>query len=844
MDWKYSVFKIGIIAYLISFTFPYTKVDTMQTCKKPVVQIAVVPDVDILISLSGSSPDGLITIHDISNINMQPIVQILDESKGATMFCMDVQEHHTMTGGVMQNIMLWVVVKNIIKTYYWKNGAFIKHVNDISLKDVPGSLAYCSNMLVLGFKLSDYLTIDLIDGKEKEHFPVGKNTKPCVTRVSESGVSLSKGFETIVMDIGIEDRKTGAIEKEQVFSMSAMTWSNPPSHLAYDEPYFIGLLSDQIQVRTLKPSLLIQNIPDISKGKYITRVKSGFLYVASGTQIWAMKASPQINQVSVLLEQRQFQLALNLANMSTETNEETARNIRHIKKLYAHDLLNNKKFTEAMKIYSELETDPCEVIKLFSCTLNLITSPSESRSSAARCHLDLEDGIPALIQYLVEARSRLTDNRAFKLAQREQLPQIIDTTLLKCYLHTNDAFVSPLLRLNNCHLEESETILLEYEKYPDLIILYKYKGLHTKALDFLKTQAKEKGSPIFGHDSSIQYLQGLGEKHMDIIIKYSTWILDENPDEGLRIFTADIDEVEQLPRERILDVLQKKFKPLVIPYMEHVINIWNDTNTLFHDTLIQEYQEKAQQSPVGHASQIRGKLGLFLKQSNHYSPASVLARMPNDGLHEEKIIVLSKLNKHEQVLGICINTLSDVQKAIEYCDHVYHNNLQTKEDLAENQVHFLLLKLLISTPNTKLGGLASNEPPKSNLDIALDLIDGNATKIPALGALRLLPDDVPLARVFPYLRTALCHSLNEKRKAQMMRSLRYAEHLQHQEQRILKESQCVLITENDVCLVCKKRFGHNIAFVRYPNGDIVHYICHEKYLKHKLNTASSARRHL
>lgn len=53
---------------------------------------------------------------------------------------------------------------------------------------------------------------------------------------------------------------------------------------------------------------------------------------------------------------------------------------------------------------------------------------------------------------------------------------IIDTTLLKCYLETNDSFVASLIRLNNCHLEESEKILKSYKKFGELIILYQTKG--------------------------------------------------------------------------------------------------------------------------------------------------------------------------------------------------------------------------------------------------------------------------------------------------------------------------------------------------------------------------------
>ena len=39
------------------------------------------------------------------------------------------------------------------------------------------------------------------------------------------------------------------------------------------------------------------------------------------------------------------------------------------------------------------------------------------------------------------------------ITSKKQALQIIDTTLLKCYLQTNDALVAPLLRLkeNYCH---------------------------------------------------------------------------------------------------------------------------------------------------------------------------------------------------------------------------------------------------------------------------------------------------------------------------------------------------------------------------------------------------------
>lgn len=47
---------------------------------------------------------------------------------------------------------------------------------------------------------------------------------------------------------------------------------------------------------------------------------------------------------------------------------------------------------------------------------------------------------------------------------------------------------------------------------------------------------------------------------------------------------------------------------------------------------------------------------------------------------------------------------------------------------------------------------------------------------------------------------------------------------QVQEERILHQQVKCIITEEKVCMVCKKKIG-NSAFARYPNGVVVHYFC-------------------
>ena len=74
------------------------------------------------------------------------------------------------------------------------------------------------------------------------------------------------------------------------------------------------------------------------------------------------------------------------------------------------------------------------------------------------------------------------------IQSKKKIMEIIYTTLLKCYLKTNDSLVAPLVRLkdNCCHQEETERALKKAQKYPELLIFYNTRGLHRKALTLLQ----------------------------------------------------------------------------------------------------------------------------------------------------------------------------------------------------------------------------------------------------------------------------------------------------------------------------------------------------------------------
>lgn len=129
-------------------------------------------------------------------------------------------------------------------------------------------------------------------------------------------------------------------------------------------------------------------------------------------------------------------------------------------------------------------------------------------------------------------------------------------------------------------------------------------------------------------------------------------------------------EVENLPRPRVLDFLLRSHPNLVIPYLEHVVHVWVDTNPLFHNALVHRYREQAMKDGPT-AQHIQKKLINFLQDSTHYTPETVLMHFPNDKLLEAKATILGRLGRHEQALFIYVRVLGDVKRAVDYCSNIY-----------------------------------------------------------------------------------------------------------------------------------------------------------------------------
>ena len=688
--------------------------------KKPITQVEAVPDLRILVSLS----DNVISVHNLDQMTF-PLITCVTKTKGATLFVLDVQRQRTLTGEHQCTLRMCVVVKYHLMLFYWKNNDFHELSADLKVPDLPKAIAWCSHSLCVGFR-SDYSLIKVENGESKELFPTGQKPEPTVVLLESNRLALGRDDKTYILNS----------EGSPVLNYP-INWTDNPLSLVDDSPYLVAVLpNSNIEVLTIEPKLFIQKI-DLSamtnnKIRIIVKCinRRGHLLAASTNDVFCLIQVSHEQQISQLMSEHHFELALQLADLwadpetidSSSPLDKKEQMKQRIKNMHAFDLFCKKQYKEALALFLKLNTDPSQVIGLFPdllpedyrSKLEYPTKPPKLEGN------DLETGLFCLIDYLLEVRRNLANaskapvgsDEAMVTSKNNHLKSIIDTTLLKCYLQTNDALVAPLLRLpdNNCHLEEVEKALKKHHKYNELIILYQNKGLHKNALELLHRQSKKADSPLSGFKRTVQYLQHLTAEHLDLIFEYAEWVLKQYPEEGIKIFTDDaVVDMELLPRQEVVDFLQKINGDLLIPYLEHLIFVWNDTTPAFHNTLIHKYREKvrillsefksnqteieelvrAGQEP-GELGVLRAKLLHFLEESDHYSTETLPTYLLNDGLFEERAVVMGKIGNHKEALVIYVHMLHDPERAEEYCERMYNKGTADNKDVSLVILNFSL----------------------------------------------------------------------------------------------------------------------------------------------------------
>lgn len=337
------------------------------------------------------------------------------------------------------------------------------------------------------------------------------------------------------------------------------------------------------------------------------------------------------------------------------------------------------------------------------------------------------------------------------------------------------------------------------------------------------------------------YLQQLPPDMIDVILQHMHWPLEADPDLAMRVFLADTENAETLPRERVLSFLEDVDPELAIKYLEHVIRELNDQTPDFHQKLINLYMARVGGQFTSEDERNKAINGLkdFLQTSTQYNKYQVLHTLPakDPAFQPSRAVVLSKMGQHKQALQIYVFDMEDYRQAEEYCNSVYLSSYpssatvstpstQTKraEDADEEKptIYHTLLSLYLTPP----------PPYKPNWPPALDLLSRHGARLPASSTLSLIPPSLPVADLSSYFTSRIRAATSLVNLERIASRLRGVEKVNVEAQVLFGNdgsekggrSRRVVIGEERVCGVCHKRFGGSAVRV-FPDGAVVHYGC-------------------
>ncbi|KTG35359.1 hypothetical protein cypCar_00018423 [Cyprinus carpio] len=270
--------------------FEVTLEKSNKNFSKKIQQLFVVSQYKILVSLLENN----IHVHDLLTFQQ---ITVISKARGATLFACDLQQSSSGEA----KLRMCVAVKRKIQLYYWKDRDFHELQGDFTAPDIPKSMAWCENSICVGFKRDYYLIRMDGRGSVKELFPTGKQLEPLVAPLADGKVAVGQDDLTVVLN-----------EEGVCTQKCALNWTDIPVAMEHQPPYIIAVLPRYVEIRTLEPRLLVQSI-ELQRPRFLTSAGSNVVYVASNHFVWRLVPISIASQIRQLLQDKQFELALQLA---------------------------------------------------------------------------------------------------------------------------------------------------------------------------------------------------------------------------------------------------------------------------------------------------------------------------------------------------------------------------------------------------------------------------------------------------------------------------------------------------------------------------------------------------
>ncbi|KAG6991353.1 hypothetical protein G7Y79_00053g088360 [Physcia stellaris] len=354
--------------------------------KYKIEQLAVVKEANLLISLS----NNYIATHDLQTYELQ---ETLLKTKGASTFAVTsniVQDTSTSVNSIVSRLA--VAIKRRLLLWSWHDSELASETSELPLATGIKTLTWITGTKLVAGLTSSYVLVDVgtlsvtdivgpgaiggapgQDGGRLGGVGVasigymglgGSAPKPLATRLGEGEVLLAKDINTLFMDT---DGKS--LGRRQV------PWPFAPEAVGYSYPFLLALQSSKgtLEVRNPETLTLLQTVslpganqfhvpqPNVS----LAHAGKGFL-VLSERSIWRMGALDYDSQIDAIIDHGRLDEAISLLGMLEDALlKDKEGRLREIKMQKAQVLFDQRRYRDALDLFSEVSAPPERVIRLF-----------------------------------------------------------------------------------------------------------------------------------------------------------------------------------------------------------------------------------------------------------------------------------------------------------------------------------------------------------------------------------------------------------------------------------------------------------------------------------------------
>ena len=605
-------------------------------------------------------------------------------------------------------------------------------------------------------------------------------------------------------------------------------WSSPPTKIYCKDYFALAQITNYLEIRILETGRLLQQI-EFGSGNTLNL--NSTICAFNSTSLWKLSAYPYEDVVSQLVKLDKYEDAeLFINEIQFEDPKVRSALVFGVRSLYATYLFRvEKKFGEAIRVMEETNVFPGDVIGNFpEFAHDCFDADSNEIKRKGWADSDLE-AVQYLAEYLERVRkSPVKDSdfiRTFPKPSQETptyLLELVDTTLLKCYILTKDSANLLLLmrKPNYCALETTEQVLNSECKIVELLEFLKSRGMFRKALEIIKSSGLVP-DPFGNMVKLLKRVQKVDPNgNLDLVFEYAKQVLIEDGNLAIGIFVSDIC-TDYDYKCRVFTYLDEISVRLSTKFLEFVVDEQRDKTVVFSNWLLLKYVQLYRlETELGIDGSLaikeRDRVGVFVTCNCVYDYEYALEIIPGDGelcfipgvFFNETTFILAKLCRFKEALQIILLDLEDFAKSQLFCEQNY------RDDVKCGDIFNILFGLCVEQVNQstmEMGTLVGMINKYGNY------LDGEVV-------VGRLPETIELSRISEFLRKCLSSTTSKRHKVQVLQNLMRTRLVSVKSQLYKNFGTKIVVTEDTMCHVCVKRISSTI-FTVLPDSKVAHTFC-------------------